>query len=56
MIVGIVGLGLISGSMAVIGVLLCNGQFLLPAGIACLLAAFLLIYLRRAIVNFAIGY
>ena len=49
-------LHLISGSMAVIGVLLCNGQFLLPAGIACLLAAFLLIYLRRAIVNFAIGY
>ena len=49
-------LHLISGSMVVIGVLLCNGQFFMPAGIACLLAAILLIYLRRAIAFFAASY
>ena len=49
-------LHLISGSVATIGVLLCNGRFLFSAGMACLLAAFLLIYLRRAIANFAASY
>ena len=49
-------LHLISASMAGVGILLCNGQYLLPAGIACLLVAFLLMYLRRAIVNFSASY
>lgn len=49
-------LHLITASMTGIGILLCNGAWLFAAGIACLLAAVLLICLRAAIVNFATGY
>ena len=49
-------LHLICGAMAGIGVLLCNGQSLLFAGIACLLTAFLLVRLRFFIVNFGQSY
>ena len=49
-------LHLITASMVGIGILLSNGVWLFLAGIACLLAALLLIWLRSEIVNFAVGY
>lgn len=49
-------LHLICASMETVGVLLCNGAFLLPAGIACLLSAVLLIYLRRTVAKSAASY
>ena len=47
-------LHLICAAMTLIGVLLCNRQTLLLAAIVCLLTAFLLTWLKGAIVNFSL--